>query len=73
MDTYRITSDNFNGVYKTISYLLDKGHHHISVLSPENTNTAINDRTDGIERAFTDRGVSIDKGLWCYLPLEVLH
>ncbi len=73
IDTYTITSDNRGGAYETVTYLLDQGHRRIALISPENTNTAIEDRTAGFEKAYIDRGISIDKGLWCHVPLDILR
>lgn len=58
-----------------------KGHSSLQVLlflasilhSPENANTAIEDRTLGFEQAYTDQGISIDISLWCHIPLNILR
>ncbi|WP_248924533.1 GntR family transcriptional regulator [Paenibacillus hamazuiensis] len=73
IDTYTITSDNLGGAYETVSYLLNKGHRQIALISPENVNTAIEDRTAGFEKAYIDHGISIDKNLWCHVPLDILR
>ncbi|MFC0213649.1 GntR family transcriptional regulator [Paenibacillus chartarius] len=73
IETYTITSDNFGGAYETTSYLLNKGHRQIALISPENANTAIEDRTAGFEKAYIDQGISIDKNLWCHVPLHILR
>ncbi len=73
IETYTITSDNLGGAYDTVSYLLSKGHRHIALLSPENANTAIEDRTAGFEKAYIDQAISIDKRLWCHVPLDILR
>ncbi|WP_336790253.1 GntR family transcriptional regulator [Paenibacillus sp. MMO-177] len=73
IETYTITSDNDGGAYRTVTHLLSKGHRHIALISPENSNTAIEDRTTGFEKAYIDQGESIDKSLWCHVPLEVLR
>jgi DNA-binding LacI/PurR family transcriptional regulator len=73
IESYTITSDNFGGAYDAVSYLLSKGHRNIALLSPENTNTAIQDRTTGFENAYIDREISIDKNLWCHIPLGILR
>ncbi|WP_276354201.1 GntR family transcriptional regulator [Cohnella caldifontis] len=73
IETYTITSDNLGGAYDTVSYLLEKGHRHIALLSPENANTAVQDRTTGFEKAYIDREISIDKNLWCHVPLDILR
>ncbi|NIK69482.1 MULTISPECIES: GntR family transcriptional regulator [unclassified Paenibacillus] len=73
IETYTITSDNDGGAYRTVTHLLSKGHRQIALISPENTNTAIEDRTTGFEKAYIDQGESIDKSLWCHVPLEVLR
>lgn len=73
IETYTITSDNYGGAYKAVSYLLSKGHQRIALISPENANTVVEDRTLGFERAYTDQGISIDKSLWCHIPLDILR
>ncbi|UUZ86724.1 GntR family transcriptional regulator [Paenibacillus sp. P26] len=73
IDTYTITSDNLGGTYETVSYLLKKGHRRIALISPENANTTIEDRTAGFEKAYIDHGVPIDKSLWCHVPLDILR
>ncbi|MGG4143453.1 GntR family transcriptional regulator [Paenibacillus algorifonticola] len=73
IDTYQIISDNEAGSYETINYLLSKGHQNIALISPDNTNTAIEDRTLGFEKAYIDKRISIDKTLWCHVPLDILR
>ncbi|MCM3629595.1 GntR family transcriptional regulator [Paenibacillus glycanilyticus] len=73
IETYTITSDNDGGAYRTVTHLLSKGHRQIALISPENANTAIEDRTTGLEKAYIDQGESIDKSLWCHMPLDVLR
>lgn len=73
IETYTITSDNYGGAYQVVSHLLSKGHQQIALISPENANTAIEDRTLGFEQAYTDQGISIDKSLWCHIPLDILR
>ncbi|HEY0829142.1 MAG TPA: GntR family transcriptional regulator [Bacilli bacterium] len=73
IDTYIITSDNYGGTYEAVSSLLNKGHRQIALISPENTNTAIEDRTSGFEKAYIDSSVLIDKSLWCHVPLSILR
>ena len=73
IETYTITSDNYGGAYKAVSHLLSKSHQQIALISPENANTAVEDRTLGFEQAYTDQGISIDKRLWCHIPLDILR
>ncbi|KRE28212.1 GntR family transcriptional regulator [Paenibacillus sp. Soil522] len=73
IETYTITSDNIGGACETVSCLLNKGHRQIALISPENANTTIEDRTAGFERAYIDMGISIDKSLWCHVPLDILR
>lgn len=73
IETYTITSDNLGGAYDTVSHLLAKGHQHIALISPENANTAVEDRTTGFEKAYIDQEISIDKSLWCHVPLDILR
>jgi len=73
IETYRITSDNWGGAYQTVSWLLQKGHERIALVSPDNTNTSIEDRTHGFEKAFIDNNIPIDKSLWCHVPIAILR
>ncbi|MEC0128423.1 GntR family transcriptional regulator [Paenibacillus pabuli] len=73
IETYTITSDNYGGAYMAVSHLLSKSHQQIALISPENANTAVEDRTLGFEQAYTDQGISIDKSLWCHIPLDILR
>lgn len=73
IETYKVTSDNIGGAYEAVSYLLGKGHRQIALISSENANTAIEDRTAGFERAYIAQGISIDKSLWCHVPLDILR
>lgn len=73
IENYAITSDNSGGAFATVSHLLAKGHRRIVLISPENANTAVEDRTAGFEKAYIEHGVSIDKNLWCHVPLGILR
>lgn len=68
--TYSVSSDNINGTREAAAYLLSKGHSSIAFISPEITNTVTDERAQGFEQAFLERGLSIDKSLWCLLPLD---
>jgi GntR family transcriptional regulator, arabinose operon transcriptional repressor len=73
IETYTVTSDNLGGAFETVTHLLDQGHRQIALISPENANTAIEDRTSGFEKAYMSQGISIDKNLCCHIPLEILR
>ncbi|NQX69403.1 GntR family transcriptional regulator [Paenibacillus alba] len=73
IDTYRITSDNWGGAYETVTNLLSEGHQQIALISPDNTNTTIEDRTHGFEKAYIDGNILIDKSLWCHVPIDILR
>jgi GntR family transcriptional regulator of arabinose operon len=73
IDTYRITSDNWGGAYETVDHLLKEGHRQIALISPDNTNTTIEDRTHGFEKAYIDSNIPIDKSLWCHVPIDILR
>ncbi|SFB02985.1 DNA-binding transcriptional regulator, LacI/PurR family [Cohnella sp. OV330] len=73
IDTYQIVSDNAAGACDAVNMLLDKGHSQIALVSPDNTNSTIEDRTLGFEKAYIDRRSSIDKTLWCHVPLDILR
>jgi GntR family transcriptional regulator of arabinose operon len=65
--TYSVTSENEAGTLEAISYLLNKGHNNIGLISPIITNTATNERAKGFENAFLKRRTTIDKNLWLTL------
>lgn len=73
IETYRITSDNWGGAYETVTNLLNKGHQQIALISPDNTNTTVEDRTHGFEKAYIDGNILIDKSLWCHVPIDILR
>jgi GntR family transcriptional regulator of arabinose operon len=73
IETYRITSDNWGGAYETVTNLLSEGHQQIALVSPDNTNTTIEDRTHGFEKAYIDGNILIDKSLWCHVPIDILR
>lgn len=73
IDTYRIISDNLGGAYETVNWLLEEGHRQIALISPDNTNTTIEDRTHGFEKAYIDSNIPIDKSLWCHVPIGILR
>ncbi|EGG35642.1 GntR family transcriptional regulator [Paenibacillus sp. HGF5] len=68
--TYSVSSDNVNGTKEAVEYLINNGHSSIAFISPEITNTVTDERAHGFEQAFLERGMSIDKSLWCLIPLE---
>lgn len=70
--TYSVSSDNIQGTYEAVDYLLGKGHRSIGYISPEITNTVTEERAAGFEKAFLHNKCSIDKDLWCMLPLETI-
>ncbi|TLS51836.1 substrate-binding domain-containing protein [Paenibacillus antri] len=70
--TYSVSSDNIAGTCEAVEYLMDKGHTSIAFISPEITNTVTDERAQGFERAYLHRRISIDKSLWCLLPLDVI-
>jgi DNA-binding LacI/PurR family transcriptional regulator len=70
--TYSVSSDNVNGTREAVKHLLEKGHSSIAFISPEITNTVTDERAQGFEQAFLERGLPIDKSQWCLLPLETI-
>lgn len=65
--TYSVTSENEAGTFEAISYLLNKGHKNIGLISPIITNTVTNERSKGFENAFLKRRTTINKNLWLLL------
>lgn len=64
LNTFHVVSDNFNGTYSAITYLLNKGHRRIAYISPKIINSTTEERAFGYEKAFQDKKLSIDKNLW---------
>lgn len=72
--TYSVTSENEVGTLEAISYLLDKGHKNIGLVSPVITNTVTEERAKGFENAFLKRKTTINKNLWLTLEFkDIFH
>ncbi len=70
--TYSVSSDNAGGSREAISALLDEGRSRIVYLSTEIANTVTEERAKGYESAYMERGLPIDKTLWCLLSLQTI-
>ncbi|KLT18672.1 GntR family transcriptional regulator [Neobacillus vireti] len=68
--TYSVTSENEAGTYEAISYLINKGHKNIGLISPIITNTVTHERARGFENAFLKRKTTINKNLWLTLSFN---
>lgn len=71
--TYSVSSDNVNGACTAVDALLDEGHQAIAYVTLENTNSATDERAQGFEQAFQQRGIPIHKKLWCVIPLRTFY
>lgn len=67
-----VSADNTGGMRQAVESLIAKGHTSIALISPEITNTVTDERAAGFEQVFLERKASIDKNLWCMLPLELI-
>ncbi|MFB9276458.1 GntR family transcriptional regulator [Cohnella cellulosilytica] len=70
--TYSVSSDNVGGAREAIAALLDEGRSRIVYLSTEIANTVTEERAKGCEAAYMERGLPIDKTLWCLLSLQTI-
>lgn len=70
--SYSVHSNNVNGARAAVEALLGRGHSAIAFISPEITNTVTDERAQGFEQAYMERKESIDKNLWCLLPLDTI-
>ncbi|PGY09085.1 GntR family transcriptional regulator [Bacillus sp. AFS031507] len=68
--TYSVTSENEVGTLEAISFLLNKGHKNIGLVSPIITNTVTDERARGFENAFLKRRTTINKNLWLTLSFN---
>lgn len=71
--TYSVSSDNVNGACAAVDALLEEGHRAIAYVTLENTNSATDERAQGFEQAFQQRGIPIHKNLWCVIPLRTFY
>ena len=71
--TYSVSSDNVSGTFEAVTYMLDKGHEQIALISPEITNTVTEDRAIGFEKAFYSKNLPINKNSWCIVNMEDVH
>ncbi|MFS0662124.1 GntR family transcriptional regulator [Niallia alba] len=70
ISTYSVSSENTQGAFEAVSYLLNKGHEQIALISPLITNTVTEERAKGFEQAFLRKDITIDKNLWLTLPFD---
>lgn len=66
-----VTSDNTSGVYSATEHLVQQGHKHISIISPKNTNSAVDERLSGHEMCLSAHSIPIDKSSWCILDYDI--
>lgn len=71
--TYSVSSDNIAGTFEAVSYMLEHGHEHIALISPEITNTVTEDRASGFEKAFYSKNLPINKNSWCIVNMAEVH
>jgi len=65
---YVVSSDEFGG-YQATSYLLDRGHKDILMLSGPTYLSSAAERQDGYRRAITERNMKIKEELICEVPV----
>ncbi|MES9760179.1 GntR family transcriptional regulator [Priestia megaterium] len=61
-----ISTDNVEAAKTGIDYLFSLGHQEIGVISPNTIQTTtIEDRFNGIVKAYSEREVAVNPNLWC--------
>lgn len=61
-----VISDNINGAYKAVEYLISEGHRRIGIISgPRNVFTAM-ERLEGYKRALSDYQIPFEESLIVY-------
>lgn len=63
-----VESDNYNGSYKAIQYLINLGHEHIGVIGSGNYST-IADRIKGYKDALAANGIECNENYITYVPM----
>jgi len=66
-----VTSDNYSGAYEATSHLIKSGYSNISIISPKNTNTVVEERLEGFENCLSDNNININKNNWCILDFDI--
>lgn len=61
ISTYSVSSENEQGTFEAISYLIQKGHRHIGLISPPITNTVTVERSNGFEKSFSENKLIMNK------------
>lgn len=57
-----VVSDNKNGAYSAVKYLIDQGHKNIAFITTNNLKTtSVKDRLEGYKEALKDNGIDIKK------------
>jgi LacI family transcriptional regulator len=70
VDCDAVVSDNINGAYRAVEYLINKGHRRIGIISgPSNIFTA-RERFNGYVRALNDYKIPLDESLIVYGKYE---
>lgn len=59
----RVDSDNVDGAYKGIEYLIGLGHRRIAVLCGSESSYENTERITGYQKALTDHGIAIESSL----------
>jgi len=66
-----VSSDNFEGSYQAVSYLLSLGHRKIEMLGGSMSRLPGRERIRGYQQAFEDHGIAFDpKAIWPISHIE---
>lgn len=69
VETNCVCSDNENGAYQAVSYLISKGHRRIGCISsPVLGTTSLEDRLHGYEQALADNLIPVDHAARLFEP-----
>ena len=58
-----IITDNVDGAYRAVSYLLDSGHRRIAYVAGHPSRYSFKQRADGYRKALAERGIKADEKL----------
>lgn len=62
MDTTAVMADNFNGMYRLVEHMLERGHRHIAFIShQQGVQSAVQDRYRGYCRALVEHGIPLNQ------------
>lgn len=66
IETHKVIAGNFDGAYKAVNYLIEKGYRHIAAIANAKGLSITQERMAGYRQAFADNGQQVQESLIQY-------